>query len=265
MAQKLMMDGRRTWLKVYEEPSVTRKAATTTWNLVTDGLGTRLLRSAPMHGAQEAARIEVRRIRQLAAQGVRVPQILAQGNGTLLLSDVGSSLSSRLKAAANEEIVDQLVHASANALVSAHRSGAYFGQAFARNITVSSDNDVGFIDFEEDPLEVMSLADAQARDWLMFAAGVSRYFENRDDALVGTLRQARGAVAEDVAEELDRSTGRLGFLHRGTRFMSHRARAIGRAVWSVRKAFGVLALGLFAFDILLDGDSDIFQFLQGLL
>ena len=52
-------------------------------------------------------------------------------------------------------------------LLLVHARGQYLSQCFARNIIVSDDFR-GMIDFEDDPLEVMTLEQAQARDWLIF-------------------------------------------------------------------------------------------------
>lgn len=263
MAQKLLMDGRPTWLKVYEKRTSARVAATRAWNRVAQGLGVEILRAPPQYGIEKTRQIEMRRIDQLRSQGVLVPDILAEGKGTLLLSDIGPSLSGQLKAAANDDQIDELVHAAVVAVAQAHNGGAYFGQAFARNITVC-DERIGFIDFEEDPLELMPLHDAQARDWLMFAAGVSRHYEARGHVLADMLELARPSLEDKVISGLRHSAERLRFLQRCTRYMGVRARAIGVAVGSVRKGFSLFVLGLLT-DVLLDGESDAFNLLWELL
>lgn len=263
MAQKLLMDGQPTWLKIYEKRSGTRVAATRLWNGIAQGLGAGILRAPPQHGIEQTRQIEMRRLNELRDQGVLVPDILAEGKGALVLSDIGPSLSGQLKAAGNDAQIDELVQAAVTAMAHAHRNGAYFGQAFARNITVC-DQRIGFIDFEEDPLEVMSLADAQARDWLMFAAGVSRHYEKRSDVLTHMFRQVRPSLDDAVIARLCDSAERLGFVQRCTRRMGLRARAIGVAIGSVRHGFSLLLLGLLA-DVLLDGESDVFNLLRDIL
>jgi len=264
MVQKLLVGGRDAWLKSYGGQPRARRAVNKVWNALAGGLGAAPLRSPPSHGGERAKQVEMRRIGELRASGVLVPEVLGEGPGTLLLSDIGPSLSSRLKSAADASQTDELVHRTVAEMVAAHRRGAYFGQAFARNITVAPDGRIGFIDFEEDPLEVMPLRDAQARDWVMFAAGVSRYFEGRDDALAGMMERSQPHVADDVADEVRHLASRLGFLHGCTRHMGQRARALGMAVLSLRKGFGMLILGLLI-DLIHDGDLDIFNALQSFL
>jgi hypothetical protein len=59
-----------------------------------------------------------------------------------------------------------------DALVRLHTRGQYLSQGFARNLMVDTASQpprlAGAIDFEDDPLEVMSLPEAQVRDWLAF-------------------------------------------------------------------------------------------------
>ena len=202
MVQKLLIGGRDAWLKSYDEQPHARRAVNKVWNVLAGGLGAEPLRSPPSHAGEQAKQVEMRRIGELRAGGVLVPDILGEGPGTLLLSDIGPSLSSRLKSAVQASQTDDLVHRTVAEMVAAHRRGGYFGQAFARNITVAADGRIGFIDFEEDPLEVMPLRDAQARDWVMFAAGVSRYYEGRSGALVGMMERSQPYVADDVADEV---------------------------------------------------------------
>ena len=53
-----------------------------------------------------------------------------------------------------------------------HASGQYLSQGFARNLIVDERTQpprlAGMIDFEDDPLEVMTLPEAQVRDWLSY-------------------------------------------------------------------------------------------------
>ena len=58
-------------------------------------------------------------------------------------------------------------NAGLNAIGEVHRKGQFLSQAFARNIMISG-KDISFLDFEDDPSEVLTLAECQSRDWLCY-------------------------------------------------------------------------------------------------
>ncbi len=63
-------------------------------------------------------------------------------------------------------------------LVDVHARDQYLSQAFARNFIAVGDMLV-MIDFEDDPLEVMTLDQAQARDWLAYLHASALAFGSR--------------------------------------------------------------------------------------
>lgn len=266
MPRQIMVQGHRAWCKVYQTPSRSRRIVTRAWNQLTNQLDVSPLRSPPAAQGEEAAKqLELRRIRELQAQGVLVPEVLGEGANMLLLGDMGPSLSSRLKQSNGTDETDSMVHRTIAAIADAHRRGAYLGQAFARNITIT-DEHIGFIDFEEDPLQVMTLPEAQARDWLLFSAGVARYYDGRVSALSRLLGEGLPQAANDVADEIHRTTGRLGFVQRCTRHLGHRARAIGAAITSLDASMKVMLLvAILSLDFVSDGDSDILRILSSLM
>jgi tRNA A-37 threonylcarbamoyl transferase component Bud32 len=265
MTRKIVIDGAAAWRKSYERSPRARRLITALWNRLTLGLGVRPLCSPPRLAGDKARQLEERRIGELRRRGVHVPDILGRGDRWLVLSDIGPSLSSCLKRADDPAAVDRLVHRSAAALVAVHRSGGYLGQAVARNIVVS-ERDIGFIDFEEDPLAVMSLDQAQARDWLLFSSSVARYYEDRVETLAGLFGGALAEVGTDVAARVDETAGRLGFLVKLTRTMGRRARALGVAVASLRGRYIALIVGMVLLaDFVSDGDWDILMALQQML
>ncbi|MCR6700617.1 MAG: serine/threonine protein phosphatase [Dokdonella sp.] len=177
MAQRLLLDGRAVWLKRYGHQR--RRLAHRALDFTARQLDLEPLRPDRVESAEEAKSIEARRLGELAGRGLRVPSVLADGADVLLLSDVGASLSVRLRELAGRPAaVDRLVAGAVDAIAQAHRRGVYLGQPLPRNLTVDADG-YGFIDFEEDPGRVMSLDSAQARDWLLFASGVACRYEGR--------------------------------------------------------------------------------------
>jgi hypothetical protein len=240
MARKLQLDGRRVWLKDYVAPSRARRALDGAWNAMASVLGLGLLRSPPRHAAEMSAQVERRRLEDLAARGVRVPRVLGEGRDVLLLDDLGTALGHELRAgrrAGDTVRIDALVERAFAAIVDVHRRGGYLGQAFARNMTVGEAG-IGFLDFEEDPLEIMPLREAQARDWLMFAAGIANYYDGRAEVLADIMARLRPQAAAEVVAEVARIAARLGFLARIARRLGADARAFATAVDALRRSFG---------------------------
>lgn len=128
--------------------------------------GVPCLKAVPVHGGQKAQDVEVRRLRALAAVGVRVPKVLHVAQDYFVMENMGST-NLVCQLAEGGEIARQAWLRCAQYVLDAHMAGVYFSQCFARNLIMLPQG-VGAIDFEDDPLEVMNLTDAQARDWLAF-------------------------------------------------------------------------------------------------
>lgn len=125
-----------------------------------------LLQPVPAHGGARAQNTEVQRLRQLAAAGLPVPAVLHQAPDYIALQFLpGESLQHGLTQ--TPDLALRLFEQGLQAIGHVHQQGQYLSQAFARNIMVSS-GQLWFIDFEDDPLEVMDLPQAQTRDWLAY-------------------------------------------------------------------------------------------------
>jgi hypothetical protein len=135
-----------------------------------------LLVPVPNLGGPEAIATEARRLRALAALGLRVPQVLAEGPEGLLLAHLGQpgqdtpSLAVEMNAAvrAAPEAMLGLFHEGLDAIGAAHAAGACLSQAFARNLVRCPDGVIGYVDFEDDPAAVLALPQCQARDLLCY-------------------------------------------------------------------------------------------------
>ncbi|MDF3982997.1 serine/threonine protein phosphatase [Luteibacter sp. PPL201] len=256
MVQKFSLGGRAAWLKRYDPDGWFRPAATRAWNRLAARLDLAALRAPPRYAGEAAKGLEWRRLEALRACGAPVPRVLGDGPRSLILSDMGPTLAHRLKRLKSANDADMLVRQTAHAIGRLHRQGGYLGQAVARNITVG-DGGVGFIDFEEDPSEIMSLAQAQARDWVLFTTGVGPYFTDRVDTLGALIREQALQAEPAVADEVQRIARRLGALERVGRFFGRKAAALGAAVGAMRKGFSLVMLGTLLGDLLGDGDLDL--------
>lgn len=225
-------DAGRGWLKRYEGGP--RRLRLWLLNRVAGWLQVPCLRAAPARCGDAARQLEQRRLIELTQCQVRVPQVLQSGESALLLADLGPTLAARLRGAGQARRL-QLLARAASAIAATHARDACLGQPLARNITVDDADRVGFLDFEEDPLEVMTLDQAQCRDWLLFASGSVRHAGDACAAELGQafavgLAQARPEVRAELADALHRlrPVGRLCAM------LGKRARGIHLAIEALR-------------------------------
>ncbi|WP_373974336.1 hypothetical protein NT239_11890 [Chitinibacter sp. SCUT-21] len=135
-------------------------------NLAAKILQQPILCAVPAYGGAKGQATEVRRLRQLKDAAVAVPEVLHTGSDWIAISDAGETSIDYLLTRSTEPQLATWDKALA-AILDTHRKGQTLSQAFARNIHLH-DGEIIFIDFEDDPLEVLSLAQAQTRDWLLF-------------------------------------------------------------------------------------------------
>ena len=259
MAEPIYIEGQRAWLKRYGTGS--RRLALASLRFVADRLHLPALRPPPHHGGAAAREIEARRLGELETQQVNVPRVIGQAGDTLVLSDTGDSFNACLRRVRDDPArLDALVAAALAAIADGHRKGAYFGQPVPLNMTWA-DGRVGFLDFEEDPLEVMSLEQAQARDWLMFGYGVAGFYDARPDALTALMREAMRGEQAGVRRQAGETAGRLGGVARLALRLGRSARALAHAIFVVHSAstLPLLVAALLACDWLLDGELDLLK------
>lgn len=225
----------RVWVKRYANGS--RRWRMRLLNLVVGWMQLPALRAPLGGGPEHSCAVELRRLSELAALGVRVPRVIASSQRELLLSDLGTTLALQLRQA-DHAVALRLYQSAIAAIANAHAAGTYLGQPQARNIVVDAQQRIGFIDFEEDPAEVMTLAQAQCRDWLLFASGTLRHLPFADrrisDALQSGLSQADPAVREALAASLHR----LQPVRQISALMGRRARGMAAAIDALRLALG---------------------------
>lgn len=140
-------------------------------NAVARVLGLPFLKAAPAHGGERGQAVEVARLRALRAAGAPVPAVLHVAPSHFVMQWLGGQHLAALLHARHPQAA-ALWQEAGDALVRLHAAGQYLSQGFARNIIVNTRTPPprlgGMIDFEDDPLEVMPLLQAQLRDWLTF-------------------------------------------------------------------------------------------------
>lgn len=179
-------------------------------NLFARMAGVPYLKAVPVHGGARSQAIEIRRLQALHAAGVSVPQVHHVASDYFVMSYLGANDLAR---ALREQGVRAagLWMAAMDHLLLVHARGQYLSQCFARNIIVSSRFE-GLIDFEDDPLEVMTLEQAQARDWLIYLQSTLWNLALEPDRLDAALRSVLERELEPVRVVLRHASRRLAWL-----------------------------------------------------
>jgi hypothetical protein len=204
-----------------------------------------VLRPVPNPGGPEAIRIEARRLRQLAAAGLRVPPVLAVADDGFLMRHLGAP--GTVPASLAEEMRDAmpggaapvlaLWHQGLEALARVHAADQCLSQAFARNFVRCPDGVVGYVDFEDDPAARLPLPVCQARDALCYAHSTALYLHN-----VGALAAGRAAWADWLAGQSAPVRALVATSVRRMRWMRRlpEDRRWGRDVLRARMAFELM-------------------------
>lgn len=205
--QQVQWQGRPAWLKL----SLPQPPA---WRYQLLAGMARLLQHPAMqpvrpHGGAAGIRNEAERLNALANAGLRAPRLLAQGDHWLLISDIGHNTLETLTRHSDPDMQQEYWQRGADYIQQAHRAGQYLSQAFARNLVWSPEQGLGAIDFEDDPISTMTLAQAQIRDWLPYFFSTAIHFESRLPVLCAAihsvLENEDAAVREGVYSALRRT------------------------------------------------------------
>ncbi len=174
--------------------------------------GVSYLKAVPVHGESQSQAIEIMRLRALYGAGLPVPQVLHVAPDYFVMSYLGDR---DMALTLREQGVQAwgLWMAAMEQLLRVHAQGQYLSQCFARNIIVS-DRFHGLIDFEDDPLEVMTLVEAQARDWLIYLQSTLFNLGAEPAQVDAALRDVLGRESVPVRDVLGHAARRLGWLRR---------------------------------------------------
>jgi tRNA A-37 threonylcarbamoyl transferase component Bud32 len=195
------------------------------------GFGVAPLQAVPAHGGARGQATEVARLRVLRGAGVAVPEVLHVAPDFVVMSRLeGTSLVRLIERGGDEGFA--MWRRGLAAIADTHARGGYLSHAFARNF-LATDSAIAMIDFEDDALEVMSLVEAQARDW--FA-----YLHSTLWILDRPFARARAEVAHHLAGE--RAALRALVEAAGRRLSMLRHLPESRRHWG-REVAGARALG----------------------
>lgn len=141
---------------------------------------------------------EAVRLKLLHGKGFRVPEVLLATSDYLALSDVGPSLKYWLtEATITEHERRHILLQAAAALAQLHQSRYWHGRPALRDLCWDG-NQIGFIDFEEDPHQMLSIDQCMVRDLLIFVHGLYRYLPVTDPVIIEVINEYRRLAPERV-------------------------------------------------------------------
>lgn len=163
---KINFHGQHFWIK---QRPFSKK---TTWhrlqNLIARSLSCPVLTATATSGGPQSLYDEAARLHLFAQHGIPAPRVLACTQLFILTEDVGLPLHHHLRAAGAPIAKQALLQQAILALNRLHQAGLCHARPSFSDMTYRDDT-IFFIDLEEDPLSVMTLPEAQARDvWLFF-------------------------------------------------------------------------------------------------
>lgn len=199
-----LIDGQKIWFKQATPPKAR------IWHYLQRGLSIILplpiLRSTVSAGGETALRAETARMIFFKEQGFHVPEVLASNSQMFAMTDLGPQFREVLDNAAPDDYLP-LLKKAIQTMARLHRAGLAHGRPYMRDMTWDGEQ-IGFLDLEEDPLHVMPLPAAQARDVWIFLSAASRYARRRGEKtifegpLIGALydEYAAHGTPETLAE-----------------------------------------------------------------
>jgi hypothetical protein len=200
-------------------------------DLLARSIGLDILRAVPAPGGASAQATELRRLAWLDGLGLRVPRVLHVEAAFFVVGHLaGSSLVLAIEAGGAAGFAAW--QSGLAALVDVHSRGTCLSQAFARNFLVTPTG-LAMIDFEDDPLEAMTLDEAQARDWLAYLHSTAWLLDRDAD-------EVRSVLGERLAREQAAVRGALARAGRRLAVFRHLPRS--RRPWG-REVVGLQALG----------------------
>lgn len=223
---KIEHQGQIAWRKQYSSQGRRKRMAMLRW--VARKFGANALLAPIPLSPTEACATEQSMIRHLQTLGVLVPEIIEAGDTHIVISHIGDIFSASCRRMKSVEDRIDLIKKGFDALHDLHQRGGYLSQAFARNLTIL-DGRIGFIDLEEDPLKVMPLKAAQARDILFFVHSTARFMADAPERYARLLQDCVGKVPADIKVEMANVARVLKYLVPLTRVLPGRARMAGIA------------------------------------
>ena len=197
--EKTLYHEQSAWIK---RPEKGRSDITTFLHSCIGFLLPTVLQPTSSAGGMEGLLEEANRLKVFFANSVPVPQVLEITDNHIVLSDCGPHLRHVLKTTGDRKEVLGLLERATSNLAQLHSKDLVHGRPHLKDMTLNAEGNICFLDLEEDPVKVMGLDAAQARDIWLFLSSCAEFCQNPHHELEALLDIYRNSTANNVDLEL---------------------------------------------------------------
>lgn len=165
-----------------------------------------MLKPTVSNGGPQSLFEEARRLDAFKDKGIRAVPVAAVSEHYLLTHDCGPTLASVLQDLPNRQRF-LLLWKAVESLQRLHQKGLCHGRPSPKDMLCNKAQ-IYWLDLEEDPLSVMPLAQAQARDFWLLLNGLGKYF-SQDTNTMALLDLYLSNSTAEIRVELKRLVGIL--------------------------------------------------------
>lgn len=138
-----------------------------------------ILRPTVSQGGSQSLQQEARRITIFHENNIPAPELICQTPDYLLTKDCGLPLQALFNKINKEDQREPYLHKAAQSLSELHSKKLCHGRPSCKDLLLQNET-LYWIDLEDDPLTVMSLAEAQARDLWLLMVDFAKYTQNKN-------------------------------------------------------------------------------------
>lgn len=159
-------------------------------------------------GGPESLNYESIRLQNFSLKNIPVPKVLATTEHFILTEDVGFQLQDYLHKLSDEHKIHLLLTQAMLTISQMHQAGLCHARPSLRDMTFKN-GVIYLIDLEEDPLHVMQLSQAQARDTWLFLNSAARFCKDDVSLLKDLFHTYKTGISQDTLQELTRMVKQL--------------------------------------------------------
>ena len=164
-------------------------------------------------GGPQSLHYEAERLQSFALKNIPVPKVLAVTETFMLTEDVGLQLQNYLHQLSDSKEVRLLLTNAVMTIRQMHQAGLCHARPSLKDMTIRN-GIISLIDLEEDPLHVMSLSQAQARDIWLFLNSAARFCNDDPNLLKDLFHTYQTEISETTLLELKQMVQQLKPLRR---------------------------------------------------